>query len=154
MICHHGSANGGHYTAYARNPLNLEWFEFDDSYCRQTESFTVQNAQAYVLFYKKKNIKTDSFRDMLRNQLANSSNCNETSLLRPFYISKQWLHKLKYFGEPGPIDNSDFLCKHNYVQPNLWKSINNLTVMCTTDTWNCLVGEFGLKYNPVCYIYY
>jgi ubiquitin carboxyl-terminal hydrolase 20/33 len=75
------------------------------------------------------------------------STTNDLSLLRPYYISKQWLHKLKYFGEPGPIDNSDFLCKHGYVYPQLWKSINSLAVMCTTDTWNYLVQSFGLKYD-------
>jgi len=66
---------------------------------------------------------------------------------RPYYISKQWLHKLKYFGEPGPIDNSDFLCRHNFVQPNLWKIIDDLTVACSVESWNCLVDNFGLKTN-------
>lgn len=75
-----------------------------------------------------------------------SSINNETSLLRPFYISKQWLHKLKYFGEPGPIDNSDFLCKHSLVQPNLWKYVDDLAVPCTTDVWNYLIDNFQLKY--------
>jgi len=52
IIRHHGGAGGGHYTSYARNYLNEEWYEYDDSYCRQVESLAVQNAQAYVLFYK------------------------------------------------------------------------------------------------------
>ena len=64
---------------------------------------------------------------------------------RPYYISKQWLHKLKYFGEPGPIDNSDFLCRHNFVQPNLWKIIDDLTIACSVESWDCLVQNFGLK---------
>lgn len=52
IICHHGGANGGHYTALARNCFNQEWYEYDDSYCRQVEALNVQNAQAYVLFFK------------------------------------------------------------------------------------------------------
>ena len=52
VICHYGGANGGHYTSYARNYANEEWYEYDDSFCRQVDTLAVQNAQAYVLFYK------------------------------------------------------------------------------------------------------
>jgi ubiquitin carboxyl-terminal hydrolase 20/33 len=52
LICHYGSANGGHYTSFGRNYFNEEWYEYDDSYCKQVDSLTVQNTQAYVLFYK------------------------------------------------------------------------------------------------------
>ena len=83
----------------------------------------------------------------MRSIFVKKSTLNtELSLIqRPYYISKQWLHKLKYFGEPGPIDNSDFLCRHNFVQPNLWKIIDDLTVACSVDSWDCLVENFGLK---------
>ena len=52
IICHYGSSNGGHYTCYACNYFDEEWYEFDDSYCRKVDLLTVQNIQAYVLFYK------------------------------------------------------------------------------------------------------
>lgn len=68
-----------------------------------------------------------------------------TSLLKPYYISKQWLQKLKHFSEPGPIDNSDFLCKHNLVRPVLWAYIDKLAIPCSADTWLFLVKHFGLK---------
>ena len=29
---HSGGLNGGHYTAYAQNPINKKWYEFDDSH--------------------------------------------------------------------------------------------------------------------------
>jgi len=29
---HFGNMNGGHYTAYAKNPINNKWYEFDDSH--------------------------------------------------------------------------------------------------------------------------
>lgn len=74
-----------------------------------------------------------------------TSNAMFPLIQRPYYISKQWLHKLKYFGEPGPIDNSDFLCRHNFVQPNLWKIIDDLTIACSVESWDCLVQNFGLK---------
>ena len=51
IICHYGGSNGGHYTCYACNYFDEEWYEFDDSYCRKVDLLTVQNIQAYVLFY-------------------------------------------------------------------------------------------------------
>ncbi|CAF0856128.1 unnamed protein product [Brachionus calyciflorus] len=148
VICHYGGSEGGHYTSYARNYFNEEWYEFDDSFCRQVESLTVQNAQAYVLFYKKKNIKTDGINDQLRNLFASRvENKLIESMLRPYFISKQWMHKLKYFGESGPIDNSDFLCKHNFVYPRCWKLIEELTISCTEETWQFLVDNFGIKFE-------
>lgn len=69
------------------------------------------------------------------------------SLLRPYYISKQWLHKLKHFGEAGSIDNSDFICKHNFVYPNLWKIVDSVSIPCSSETWQSLVESFGHKYR-------
>ena len=88
----------------------------------------------------------DQIKDELRSQIiSKTSLALENSLLQSNYISKQWLHKLKYFAEPGPIDNTDFLCKHNFVQPCLWRSIDSLVVVCSTDTWLYLLKTFGMK---------
>lgn len=146
ITCHYGSSNGGHYIAYARNYLNEEWYEYDDSYCKKVDILTVQNTQAYVLFYRKKSLKMDHIKDQLRSQIiAKTSLTLENSLLQSNYISKQWLQKLKYFAEPGPIDNTDFLCKHNFVQPCFWQNIDSMVVRCSTDTWMYLLKTFGIK---------
>lgn len=67
------------------------------------------------------------------------------SLLKSFYISRQWLQKLKHFSEPGAIDNSDFLCKHNLVRPLLWNHIDKLAVSCSAEIWFFLTRHFGIK---------
>lgn len=147
IICHYGSYGGGHYIAYARNHLNDEWYEFDDSYCKRVDILTVQNVQAYVLFYKKKSLRMDEIKYELRTQInANTSLNLEASLLRSSYISKQWLHKFKYFAEPGPIDNTDFLCKHGFVQPCFWPNIDKLVIPCSTDTW-IFLSKVCIFYN-------
>lgn len=51
VICHHGTAGGGHYTCYALN--SAQWYEFDDQCVTRVSSETVQNCEAYVLFYRK-----------------------------------------------------------------------------------------------------
>lgn len=43
---------GGHYIAYCRNDENNLWYEFDDHRVTEVSESCVQNAEAYVLFYK------------------------------------------------------------------------------------------------------
>lgn len=82
VICHHGTASSeyiyilfyflpgcvllhpafyfflsflnvdGHYIAYCRNNLNNRWYEFDDQSVTEVPESAVQNAEAYVLFYR------------------------------------------------------------------------------------------------------
>jgi ubiquitin C-terminal hydrolase len=49
---HYGSLNGGHYTAFAMNPINKKWYEFDDTEVSKVDSSKVVTKAAYVLFYK------------------------------------------------------------------------------------------------------
>ncbi|XP_044288249.1 ubiquitin carboxyl-terminal hydrolase 33 isoform X5 [Varanus komodoensis] len=127
VICHHGTAINGHYIAYCRNNLNNRWYEFDDQSVTEVTESTVQNAEAYVLFYRKSNEEVKRER-----QRVSSFNVMEPSLLQ-FYISRQWLNKYRTFAEPGPISNNDFLCVHGgmvegqllticmFVIPAKWK---------------------------------
>lgn len=52
MICEHCLIVGGHYIAYCRNSVNNLWYEFDDQSVTEVPELCVQNAEAYVLFYK------------------------------------------------------------------------------------------------------
>ena len=49
---HFGSLGGGHYTAFAKNPLYNKWFNFDDSDVSNASPSSVVTKAAYVLFYK------------------------------------------------------------------------------------------------------
>ena len=51
---HFGSLNGGHYTAFARNPVFKKWYGFDDSEVSKVSSGDINTKAAYVLFYKKR----------------------------------------------------------------------------------------------------
>uniref|UniRef100_A0A0L8FQP6 ubiquitinyl hydrolase 1 n=1 Tax=Octopus bimaculoides TaxID=37653 RepID=A0A0L8FQP6_OCTBM len=55
VICHHGTAGGGHYTAYCLNYVNEQWYEFDDQYVTEVDFQQVLSSSAYVLFYRKQN---------------------------------------------------------------------------------------------------
>ncbi|XP_063312103.1 ubiquitin carboxyl-terminal hydrolase 43 isoform X2 [Pelobates fuscus] len=55
-VCnHHGSLQGGHYTAYCRNSLDARWYSYDDSNVEHVEDDDVCTRGAYLLFYQKRN---------------------------------------------------------------------------------------------------
>uniref|UniRef100_A0A8C5KZP7 ubiquitinyl hydrolase 1 n=1 Tax=Jaculus jaculus TaxID=51337 RepID=A0A8C5KZP7_JACJA len=55
-VCnHHGSLQGGHYTAYCRNSLDGQWYSFDDSTVEPLQEDEVSTRGAYILFYQKRN---------------------------------------------------------------------------------------------------
>ncbi|XP_038601129.1 ubiquitin carboxyl-terminal hydrolase 33 isoform X2 [Tachyglossus aculeatus] len=138
VICHHGTASSGHYIAYCRNNLNNLWYEFDDQSVTEVSESTVQNAEAYVLFYRKSS--EDAQKE--RRRVSNLLNMMEPSLLQ-FYISRQWLNKFKTFAEPGPISNNDFLCVHGGVPPCKAGYIEDLVVMLPQNIWDNLYSRYG-----------
>lgn len=55
-VCnHHGSLQGGHYTAYCRNSLDGQWYSYDDSTVEPLLEDAVNTRGAYILFYQKRN---------------------------------------------------------------------------------------------------
>ncbi|KAF6728104.1 Ubiquitin carboxyl-terminal hydrolase 33 [Oryzias melastigma] len=137
VICHHGTASSGHYIAYCRNDSNNLWYEFDDQSVTEVSESCVQNAEAYVLFYKAMGTAVKE-----RGRVSNLFNMMEPSLLQ-FYISRQWLNKFKTFAEPGPISNDDFLCVHGGVPPNKASFIDDLVVMLPQNVWDHLYSRYG-----------
>ncbi|XP_072259666.1 ubiquitin carboxyl-terminal hydrolase 43 [Pyxicephalus adspersus] len=55
-VCnHHGSLQGGHYTAYCRNSMDARWYCYDDSNVDLVQEDEVCTRGAYLLFYQKRN---------------------------------------------------------------------------------------------------
>lgn len=53
---HHGSYNGGHYTAYCKNSINNKWYKFDDeTVCHIPLEYVKDRVSndAYILFYER-----------------------------------------------------------------------------------------------------
>ncbi|KAL4073013.1 hypothetical protein V8B97DRAFT_297817 [Scleroderma yunnanense] len=51
---HMGGLGGGHYRAYAYHHVVGQWYSFDDSYVTRTQAENSVNANAYLLFYKRR----------------------------------------------------------------------------------------------------
>ena len=64
--------SGGHYTAYCLNHLNEQWYEYDDQYVTEVDIHQVENCEAYVLFYRKKN-------DLMYSQRQKAKDLLETT---------------------------------------------------------------------------
>lgn len=55
---HFGGLGGGHYTAYARNFVNDEWYYFDDSRVTKADPKNAVSSAAYLLFYRRRTSST------------------------------------------------------------------------------------------------
>ena len=51
---HFGSLSGGHYTAFAKNPIHGKWYQFDDSHVSKCGTGDIIDSAAYVLFYRRR----------------------------------------------------------------------------------------------------
>ena len=57
VVIHYGGMGGGHYIAYALNPIDLNWYEFNDSRVNKIDIKHLVTKDAYVLFYRLKETK-------------------------------------------------------------------------------------------------
>jgi len=53
-VRHSGGYGGGHYYAFAKNPINRKWFCYDDSDVYGMEDNEVLDSNSYILFYQLK----------------------------------------------------------------------------------------------------
>ncbi|RVE45689.1 hypothetical protein evm_009659 [Chilo suppressalis] len=60
-----------------------------------------------------------------------------------FYVSKQWINKFNTWAEPGPIDNSDFVCCHGGVRPDRGRHLPHLVACLPQPLWEFLYAQFG-----------
>ena len=50
---HMGTLNGGHYTAFARNAGDNQWYSFNDERVNRISGREVAGPEAYVLYYER-----------------------------------------------------------------------------------------------------
>lgn len=76
---HFGGLGGGHYTAFAKNPQDGRWYNYDDSSVRPVaDPETVKTSAAYLLFYRRRTTRPiggksfDKTEKMARGELERS----------------------------------------------------------------------------------
>lgn len=147
VICHHGTVGSGHYICYAKHAPTDKWFEYDDQTVTQVSAETVQNCEAYVLFYQKSNPQMAHIRAQAQ-EIISSHPYPSTSSDIKFFVSKQWINRFNTFAEPGPIDNSSILCQHGSLLPNKTANVADLLVPINQTLWDYMYEKFGG--GPVC----
>ncbi|XP_034230105.1 uncharacterized protein LOC117638965 [Thrips palmi] len=55
-VCHYGGVSAGHYTAYAKHPVNSEWHSFNDETVIHQKPQDEDYSNAYILFYQKQGV--------------------------------------------------------------------------------------------------
>lgn len=59
---HYGGMGGGHYTAYALHRNDNKWYQYDDRSVSEVDNVDeICSKAAYVLVYKRKDVKTEEF---------------------------------------------------------------------------------------------
>ncbi|XP_074029590.1 ubiquitin specific protease 20/33 [Leptinotarsa decemlineata] len=141
VICHHGTAGGGHYTCFALN--SGQWYEFDDQYVTKVSGDKVQMCEAYVLFYQKVGVDAVRTRDKAEKILEETAENMLDNNIRRTYISRQWINRFYYCSEPGPIDNSDFLCQHGSVSPDRDVDMDKIAMVVPYEVYDYLFKKYG-----------
>lgn len=149
VICHHGTVGSGHYICYAKHAPTDKWFEYDDQTVTQVSAETVQNCEAYVLFYQKSNPQMPHIRAQAQEIIHAHPQAHPSSSSDiKFFVSKQWINRFNTFAEPGPIDNSSILCQHGSLLPNKAADVMDLLVPINQTLWDFMYEKFGG--GPVC----
>ncbi|KAL5013386.1 hypothetical protein ScPMuIL_007656 [Solemya velum] len=80
---HYGGLGGGHYTAFAKNKNDGEWYYYDDSSCTHSSEDAVVTKAAYVLVYMKQGIFPRPQAKSLEREVAATAS-NEKSATNGF----------------------------------------------------------------------
>ncbi|KAG7300924.1 hypothetical protein JYU34_015273 [Plutella xylostella] len=120
--------------------LYNQWYSFDDASVSRVTHAQLAAHEAYVLFYRKVNPEMEAIRRKVAEIIESTPvDPNEVR----YYISKQWIVKFNTWAEPGPIDNSDFVCPHGAVRPERARRVDALAAQLAAPAWRLLYRTFG-----------
>ncbi|XP_060595230.1 ubiquitin carboxyl-terminal hydrolase 31-like isoform X2 [Ruditapes philippinarum] len=64
---HYGNMSGGHYTAFCKNPVDMKWYEYDDTHVKPLQQRDIVSRAAYLLFYQRRKLTQQTI-DSLQSQ--------------------------------------------------------------------------------------
>ncbi|KAJ3106925.1 CSN-associated deubiquitinating enzyme Ubp12 [Physocladia obscura] len=84
---HYGGMGGGHYTAFAKNPIDQEWYNFDDSSVTKTSESNVVTSAAYMLFYQRRSKKSShNLEEMIELRKNSAPESSITKKVTPYSV--------------------------------------------------------------------
>jgi len=70
VVNHQGALGGGHYTAYAKNFVDDQWYYYDDERVRVVEEQQVVSPSAYLLFYLRSDMDDVLVKDLFPKNMT------------------------------------------------------------------------------------
>lgn len=127
-ICnHHGQdLQGGHYTAYCRNPYDTQWYCFDDTRVETVTDTNLITNSAYMLFYQRRGLSNNS----IGNSSAASTSSAGSGL--DHWVSRMPPFQFNNKNSSNTANNKqsksqEILCQEKIVEE---KNFNNFTRGC------------------------
>ena len=144
LVEHRGSLNGGHYVAYVKSGLDDKWYEYDDSIVRRVSEPDVLRCEGYMLFYRLRAsaAKVSERREIMAAiEKSDEQECDGGSMM----ISRLWLLRFCHLVNPGPIDNSHFVCKHGnfHLKDKSIERQEQMIRMVPLAVWDTLHAKYG-----------
>lgn len=169
IVCHHGATlHSGHYTAYVcdssrceggRRDGNERWYHIDDSRVSMVSAEQVAAAEAYVLFYERRQSSAHT-QHRERTLKAIGEHRESVNTLRAphaggaageeqLLLCRGWFARYMATDDPGPVTHTDALCPHDAVgvsgdgQPQSVESLDACFVPVPRPVWADLTTRFA-----------
>jgi ubiquitin C-terminal hydrolase len=155
VIRHFGGMGSGHYIAACLNHLNNVWYEYDDEHVFEISNpeSTLQNSDAYILFYSKRMSKQEiEKRKKVEEVSNNNQNNNGNSSIK--YLSLAWILRFETMNNPGPVENTTFACPHGLVAWPAWQMgpefLSQNVLPVSSVLYDTLVATYGKSSQDTC----
>jgi len=112
---HIGGMSGGHYTAFALNRTDQNWYKLDDSKCSITDASHVISPSAYLLFYR---LRTSTQPEWPEQILDDDE---EEEKIQKEKEKEKDIDKEKEQKQHSSPGNSDFTKMHRSPEHNDWR---------------------------------
>ncbi|CAJ0752304.1 670_t:CDS:10 [Entrophospora sp. SA101] len=133
LIHHRGGLAGGHYIAYAKNPIDGNWYEFDDMFVTKKSADEIMKIEAYILFYSKKNPEKDQERVLIQNLIRNNSEISENGT--HCWVSRLWFNRWQFMMTVS-------------INVKLYPKLHDMVVKIPINVYSMLVDKYGTDGSP------
>ncbi|CAJ0840832.1 11909_t:CDS:10 [Entrophospora sp. SA101] len=148
LIHHRGGLAGGHYIAYAKNPIDGNWYEFDDMFVTKKSADEIMKIEAYILFYSKKNPEKDQERVLIQNLIRNNSEISENGT--HCWVSRLWC----VFSSHAIHSQLTFIIilmipfHIEGINVKLYPKLHDMVVKIPINVYSMLVDKYGTDGSP------
>jgi len=148
VVQHLGSMTSGHYVSYCRHKSTNTWYEFDDARVSAVQPETVEQAQAYILFFRR--VETPdvlqsriSLKGDARRALSALEKNNNVDGKDVVYLPMSWYCRFTTFTSPGPLNTYESLCEHRAIGAANRRIAEASHVPIPVEVFQQLLAQYG-----------